>query len=144
MHPEKRPNPDRPLEALEAQLRALPQPPIPADLEARLLATIPAELSRPQRRWGVWVGVLGTLAAACVLAVIAWPRPNAEHPIPSSKRIASAPQAIPRPPVDSAGIASLRASRPIVDEAEPPTFTWPLPEPSPLRFSNSIPPDLLD
>jgi hypothetical protein len=142
MHPEKRPNPNRSLELLEARLRSLPQPPIPADLEARLLATIPAERSIPRRRWGVRVGVFGALAAACVLAVLAWPRPDGKHPSP--KRNESTSQVTHRPPDDSAHIASLRAARQVQDETEPPTFTWPLPEPSPMRFSTSIPPDLLN
>jgi len=73
MHPERRPNAGRSPESLEARLRALPQPPVPADLEARLLATIPAAILIPQRRWGVWVGALGALAAACLVVVLAWP-----------------------------------------------------------------------
>ncbi len=41
---QRRPNSDRSLESLEARLRALPQPPIPGELEARILAAI-----RPER-----------------------------------------------------------------------------------------------
>jgi hypothetical protein len=139
MHPERRPNPDQSLESLEAQLRALPQPPIPADLEARLLATIPAKRSTPRRHWGIRVGVL---AAACLLAVIAWPRGDGNRPI--SRTIETPFRASVQPPDDSANIASLRTARKALDDGEPPTFTWPLPEPSPIRFSTSIPPDLLD
>ena len=142
MPPEKRPNPDRSLEALEARLRALPQPPIPADLESRLLAAIPAKRSIPPRRWGVRVGAISALAAACLLAVIAWPWRDGEHSDP--KTIQSTVRVTPRPTEDSAPIASLRPARQVLDEAEPPTFTWPLPESSPIRFSASIPADLLD
>ena len=144
MNPERHPNPDQSLEALEARLRALPQPPIPADLEARLLATIPAERSIPRRRWGIRVGAIGALAAACLLVAIAWPRRDGENSIRGLKTIESAHKVTRRLPDDSAPIASLRAARKVLDETEPPTFTWPLPEPSPIRFSSSIPPDLLD
>ena len=142
MHPEKRPNPDPSLELLEARLRTLPRPPIPADLEARLLAAIPAKRSIPPRRWGVRVGAISALAAACLLAVIAWPWSGGKYSAP--KTIPSASQVASRPTEDSAPIASLRADRQVLDEAEPPTFTWPLPESSPIRFSASIPADLLD
>jgi hypothetical protein len=143
MHPEKRPNPDRSLESLEARLRALPRPPIPADLEARLLATIPAKRSIVRSR-GVRVGIIGALAAACLFVVIAWPRGDGDRSISRPKTIETTRQGLPRLPNDSAPIASLRAVRQALDEAEPPTFTWPLPEPSPVRFSTSIPSDLLD
>jgi hypothetical protein len=143
MHPEKRPNPDPSLESLEARLRALPQPPIPADLEARLLATIPAKRSLP-RRWGVRVGAIGALVAACLLVVIVWPRRDRDLPITRPNTIESVQKATPRPPDDSARMASMRSARIVFDEAEPSTFTWPLPEPSPIRFSASIPADLLD
>ena len=42
---QRRPNSDRSPESLEARLRALPQPPIPSELEARILAAIPARPS---------------------------------------------------------------------------------------------------
>jgi hypothetical protein len=142
MHPERRPNPDRSPESLEARLRALPPPPVPADLEARLLAAIPAEMPRP-RRWAFWVGVAGALAAACLLAVLAWPRRNYNNTTPGPDKSESAHQATPRPP-DSAGIAVWLKARPSLDEAEPPTFTWPLPETPAVGVSTSIPPDLLD
>ena len=73
---EKRPKPDGSPESLEARLRALPQPPVPAGLEARLLAAIPAKMPAPRQRWAVRVGVVsavGEVAAACLLAVLAWP-----------------------------------------------------------------------
>src|SRR5260370_26301538 len=110
---EKYPNADRP-ESLEAQLRALPPPPVPADLEARLLAAIPAEMAIPRRRgigrfsfrrgavWGI-----GALAAACLLVVLLWPKRDRKEPIPEASGVASAPEAsgvasAPRDPVASA------------------------------------------
>jgi hypothetical protein len=143
MHPEKRPNPDRSPEALPARLRALPPPPVPADLEARLLATIPAEKAQPQRRWAVWVGVIGALAAACLLAVLAGPGREGHNTVPSPPVIASAPPVTPRPLDDSASIAPWLKARRDLDEAGVPLFTWPLEETSPIT-ATSIPPDLFD
>src|SRR6266481_4229426 len=102
MHPASRPNPDESSESLEARLRALPQPPVPADLEARLLGAIPAPAERPfqRRRWAVGVGVFGPLAAACLLAVFAWPRSDGNDPVPNGPTKDSAHQATPWPPLD--------------------------------------------
>jgi hypothetical protein len=144
MHPERRPNPDRSPEALEARLRALPQPPVPADLEARLLATIPLELPLPPRRWAVWVGAAAAVAAACLLTVLAWLGRDGKNPVLSPATIASAYRVTPRPPDDSATIAPWLEARRALDEAKVPTFTWPLEEKSPMRVSISIPSDLLD
>jgi hypothetical protein len=144
MHPERRPNPDGSSESLEARLRALPQPRVPADLEARLLATIPAEMPIPRRRWAAWVGAVGAVAAACSLAVLAWPRREGQNPVPNPPTIESAQQVIPRPPDDAASIAPWLQARRDPDGAEMPPFTWPLAETSPMRVSTSIPPDLLD
>jgi hypothetical protein len=143
MHPERHPNPDRSPEALEARLRALSPPPVPTGLEARLLATIPAEGPALQRRWAVWVGVVGALAAACLLGVLARTGRDGKNPAPSPPTTDSARQVTPRPPDDSAGIAAwLEARR--LDGAETATFIWPLQETSPMRVSTPIPPDLLD
>ena len=58
---QRRPNSGRSPESLEARLRALPQPPVPGDLEARILAAIPVKVSnnlpRPDARFaaaGIW------------------------------------------------------------------------------------------
>jgi hypothetical protein len=147
MNPERRPNPARSPESLEARLRALPQPPVPAGLEARLLATIPAAIPIPQRHWGVWVGALGASAAACLVVVLAWPgrvgkNPVLSYPASQSARLPTPPT--PRPPDDSASIPALREARRVLDETETPMFTWPLPETLPITLSTSIPPDLLD
>lgn len=140
MHPERRPSPDRSPEPLEARLRALPQPPVPPGLEARLLATVPAAMPAPRRRWGVWVGMAGALAAACLLAALAWPERDGQGPGPETN--ATSPPVTPRTP-DAAGVASLGARR-NPDGAETTIFTWPVEETSPLRVSTAIYPDLLD
>src|SRR5438445_9347978 len=105
MHPQRRPNLDRSPEVLEGRLRALPQPPVPAELEARLLATIPPPTSIPQRRWPVRValtGLVGPLAAASLLPVLAWTWGNGKNRILTPPTAESASHKTPRPPDDSA------------------------------------------
>jgi hypothetical protein len=141
MRPE---NADQSSELLEARLRALPQPPVPAGLEARLLAAITADRPTPRRRWAGWVGVAGAVAAACLLAVLAWPRREARDPAPRPPANGIAHQVAPRSPADAADLTAWRETRRILDGAEMPPFTWPLPEPWSVRVSNAIPPDLLN
>ena len=153
---QRRPNSDRSPESLEARLRALPQPPIPGELEARILAAIPArpstsdELPRlahsGSRRWRltVWAGASVAAAAACILAVRFWPEPGDQHisPIvvadPGSTKSPS--HATPRPQSDSPWFM---AHQDLV-ETEMPTFTWPIQEKSPLMVSTALRPDLFD
>jgi hypothetical protein len=142
MHPERRPNPDRSAESLEARLRALPQPPIPGGLEARLLAAIPLK-RRSRRRWLVLVGVASALAAACLLAVFARPGRNGTNRVPGPPAEEIAEQGTPRLPDDSAGITAWSQTRRVLDGAEPPPFTWPLSETPPFT-ATSAPDDLLD
>jgi len=166
MRPETPSNLGRLPESLEAKLRALPQPPVPADLEARLLATIPAEIPIPQRRWAVWAGVVGPLAAACLLAVFTGLQHDGKNPVPgpgtrksthpvtvtrpgtSASAAAPGPRLPTRPtlrqPDDDSGIAAWWAARRVLDGAELPAFTWPLQETSPIVVPTSIPADLLD
>jgi hypothetical protein len=143
MHPERRPSPDRSPEGLEARLRALPPPPVPAGLEARLLATIPAKLSTPPRRWPMWVGVVGALAAACLLAVFAWRGRDRHDPAPDPGTRPFVHEVPPPSPDDSTRIAVRPEARTDLEGAELPPFSWPLEETSPLRASTPIPPDLL-
>lgn len=153
---QRRPNSDRSPESLEARLRALPQPPIPSELEARILAAIPArsanndELPRlarsASRRWRltVWAGASVAAAAACLLAVRFWPEPADQHtaPIlladPGSTKFPR--QATPRPQSDSPWFM---AHQDLV-ETEMPTFIWPIQEKSPLMVSTALRPDLFD
>lgn len=144
MHPEPRPNPGRSLDPLEARLRALPPPPVPAGLEARLLATIPAVRPTPSRRWVVWVGVTAAVAAACVVVVLTWPKRDGGNPNPGPENRESANHVAPRPSDDSDRLAAWRESRRGLDRAEPAPFAWPLQETTPLTGSTAIPSDLLD
>jgi hypothetical protein len=143
MRPEGRPNPDRSAEALAARLCALPRPPVPTDLEARLLANIRTELPIPRRRWGGWVGVAGALAAVCLLAVLTWLGRDGKDPVPAPGTNPPMHQVTPRPPDNSDRIAAWRETRRVLDGAEMAASTWPLQETSPIRVSTSIPPDLL-
>jgi hypothetical protein len=90
------------------------------------------------------VGVAGALAAACLLAVLAWFGRDGKVAPPSLPTSALVEQGSQRPPEDVSGIAAWLKARRDLDEAESTPFTWPLPESSPLGASTSIPPDLLD
>jgi hypothetical protein len=63
------PENDETLESLAHRLRRLPPPPVPASLEARLLAAIPPRrLARPDR---IWLAAAMLLApAACLLLML--------------------------------------------------------------------------
>jgi hypothetical protein len=129
MHLENRPTP----EALEARLRALPSPPVPGGLEARLLAGIPAEVPIARRRWPVWVGVGAAAAAACVLAVLAWLGHDKGISLPDPQPSELVHKDTPRLPDEFV------APPEIV-----PTFHWPLEDTSPLTVSIAIPPELFE
>ena len=140
MHPDRRLNPDRSPEALERSLRALPQPPVPADLEARLLASIPAAMPVSRRRWVVWMGVAGAVAAACLVAVVSWHAIN-DKSLPEMVIVTPVPLKVP---LDAGGIASWRVARGVIDASDLPAFAWPLAETAPITVFTSIHPDLLD
>jgi hypothetical protein len=138
MHPET-PSAGRPADSLEAQLRALPPPPVPDGLEARLLAAIPAPRPAPRRRWAVWVGVAGA-AAACLLAVLAWLGRDGKNPGPRPEPPERALEAPTRPPDAFAWWLARRD----LDEAETPPFAWPLEETPPVTVAAARAPDLLN
>jgi hypothetical protein len=83
MHSEEEPKPDPSLEALAARLRALPEPSVPAGLEARLLAAVstarPGLVSPAAKDSGAdrqaWFALASTVLALAIvglLAVFAW------------------------------------------------------------------------
>ena len=158
MQPHRRPDPDRSPESLEARLRALPRPPVPADLEARILAAGPARATnevprraRASRRWHLAVGIAASLAvaAACLLALRSWPGPGVKDDAPTFVANAedggSAHDVTPRQPGDTPGTMPwLKARQDLDDGTEMPTFTWPIQEKSPLMVSTALRPDLLD
>jgi hypothetical protein len=145
MQSDKRPDPDRWREALKAQLRALPQPPVPAHLENLLLTTIPAARPiSPRRRAVRATVVLVVAAAACLMAALAWPPHHGKNhptiPVPGGP----ARQDIRRLAFESISIAARREDPRLLDEEKLPAFTWPLDETAIPRASASIPADLLD
>jgi hypothetical protein len=57
------------IERLEAELRQLPKPSVPADLEARLLAAIPKNTKRPHRFRYAKIAAAASLAAGLLIAL---------------------------------------------------------------------------
>jgi hypothetical protein len=103
----------------------------------------PAQSPAMRRRWAAWVGVVAALAAACVLAVLAWSRRDGKAPEPSPATGDSA-QVTPRAPDDFVGKPAWPETRRVVDGTEMSPFHWPLPETLPITRSTAIPHDLLD
>jgi hypothetical protein len=145
MHPERRPNPQRSPESLEEKLWALPQPAVPAGLESRLLAGIPESLPMPRRRWPVWAGVAGVVAAACLLIVLAWPRHDRKEPNRNPENRETVHKDTPQKSNDpEESIPKSRTFGRDLDAADLPAFTWPVPETSPGTLLASFRADPLD
>jgi hypothetical protein len=133
---------DRRLEALKARLRSLPKAPVPAGLEARLLAAIPTQKRiRKKHLPVVWIGAL---AAACFLAVFARLVRERHKPAsgPSPNQVVQDIKGSSANNCDT--MARWQLARRIVEGEDPPPFTWPLQKMSPTRVPNSIRFDLLD
>jgi hypothetical protein len=88
--------------------------------------------------------VVGAVAAACLLAVLAW-HGRGKGPAPGPEERESAQQVSPAPP-DEVDIPAWLEGRRTPKEEEPAPFAWPLEEPAPVTVtvSTSIPPDLFD
>jgi hypothetical protein len=158
MRPQERSNFDQSIESLEERLCALPAPPVPARLEARLLAAIPAAASNESPRsaltprpwhigWSV-AGLATVIAAASICAVFLWPRPDRQATGPSAM-VSSPPgqpvhETAPQQPDNPPRVASWLESRGLRDGAERPLFAWPVQESSPLMVLAATRPDLLD
>ena len=149
MQRERRSEPDRFPESLEARLRALPGPPVPGDLEARLLAAIPTPKANARRRVAVFAGVAAALAAACLLAVLSKTEltpfhrgPQGDRPKPETKDFVQ--PRVPTAPDESARIAASLKARRELDETKLAPFRWPIPQSSPARLATAIRPDVRD
>jgi hypothetical protein len=146
-----RPTPDRP-DANEDVIARLvseagdptvePRPEHVADLRALILDRLgPPRLYRPSRTG--WLVVSGA-AAACLVAVLAWPRGDSKNPVPGVSGQQSSGAITPRPRQDPRSVAAWGNVRRGLDLSDMPAFSWPLEESSrPSRLS-PIPPDLLD
>jgi hypothetical protein len=152
----RQPNSDRSLESLEARLRALPPPPVPAELEGRILASVSASPAqndeRPRLartasgRWRFTVRAGGSIAAAavCLLAIRFWPETDNK---PTAPILVVVPESTKYP---GHGTPLLRSDSPWfmahqdLVETEVPAFTWPIQEKSPVMVSTALSPDLFD
>ena len=114
--------------------KVVPRPEHVAELRARLLDRLgPRRRARSLRtRWLVGSG----LAAACLLAVLAWPRRGDTN--------RAAPQVALRPLDVSSSRAAWLETRRSLDGTDNATFNWPLQETVSLMVSSPIPADLLD
>lgn len=147
---------DADAESLERRLRDLPPLPVPADLEARLLAAIPAEVLREiphrvrasRRRRTLWAGVGVAFAVAYLLLVFLRPKVadrDMVHQIPVNPGTSeSAHKPVPNRPDESLTIVTRLEDRRRLMDVEKQLFTWPIHEKSPLMVSSQIPRDLLD
>ena len=117
-----------------------PRPEHVAALRAKLLNRLgPHRAIQPWRT--PWL-MGASLAAACLLAALAWPRPEVENPAPDTSQ--SAPRVTLHPPDDPSGGAAWLSARSGLDGTQAPTFHWPIQETASLMVSSPVPPDLLD
>jgi len=134
-------NPDPSLRAIEARLRALPAPPIPAGLEHRLLAAIPTPVAMrgpsphvaARQGWLAVASTVAALAAVGLLAVFSW------HDENENQVTAAAPTAD-----EFTGIVLSPVDRRILQGAGVSTFHWPVHELPTMRGPAPIPRDLLN
>ena len=119
-----------------------PRPEHVADLRALILSRLgPPRTDKPSRtRWLVVSG----LAAACLVAVLAWPRGDGKKPIPGFRAQQSSHPITPRPRQDSTSMATWGNVRRGLNLSEMPGYSWPLQGSSALSRLAPIPPDLLD
>ena len=89
-------------------------------------SSLPEKLGRRRRHWAVRVVAAVALAAACLLAVRAWPWRDAKNPVPSPPRGRTADLVALRPSDVSHGVTRLIETRRDLDSAEIPTFVWPV------------------
>ena len=103
-------------------------------------SSLPERLGRRRRRWAVWGVAVGTLAAACLLAILAWPRRDTKNQ-GSNPPVSQTGKEVAHQPSDvSHDLTSLLGARRDLDEAAMPRFVWPLEN----LLSASTPLDLLD
>jgi hypothetical protein len=119
-----------------------PRPEYVADLRSLILDRLgPARIDRPSRtRWLLVSGV----AAACLAAVLAWPRGGGNKSVPGLRGQPSLQPVTIRPTQDSASVAAWGNVRRSLNLSEVPTYSWPLQDSSHASRLTSIPANLLD
>jgi hypothetical protein len=117
-----------------------------AELDGALIQEIlgepsdcPARLGR-HRLWAVWGAAVGTVAAAGLLAVLAWPRRDTKNPGSNPTISQTGKEVAHQPSHVSPDVTSLLEARGDLDESAMPRFDWPLEN----LLSASTPLDLLD
>jgi hypothetical protein len=83
-----------------------------------------------RKRRRLWAGATGALAA-CLLGALFMHGRAGKEPAPGV--VPAVPDVVRRPPVHLDRLAATRLARRDLDEAELPSFTWPLSQASPLR-----------
>jgi hypothetical protein len=96
---------------------------------------------RRSKRRRLWVGVAGALAAASLLGGLLLRGRGGKEP--GSGVVPAIPDVVHRSPVPVDRLAATRLARRDLDEAELPSFTWPLSQASPL-MPTSMPADRLE
>lgn len=138
-------------ESLEARLRSLTPPPVPGELEARILAAIPEVTLHvrklPLRRRPLRAGALIASVAACFLIVFVLR--SLQHPNGGvlDPGLVGTPDGNPAEQVQTGKFLDIVArleDRRGLNELEPPKFSWPIHEWSALMCSKAIPRDLLE
>jgi hypothetical protein len=140
MHPEN--------SELESQLRALPQPLVPPDLEARLMAAIPEHRPIRRRRRAMLAAIGSGLAAASLLIWLAWLArgPKSIAPVaemPNGTGLVRDNSALAVGDDDTEITPRIEARR-VLGGTETGIFAWPIEGPTAPTIATPIPADLLD
>ena len=145
------PDVDRFPESLEARLRSLTPPPVPGDLEARILAAIPVVTPHVRnlslrRRPLLAVASIASVAA-CFLVVFVLQ--SLQHPIGGVQDpvLVVTPDGNQSEQVqtgESLNIVARLEDRRGLNELELPMFSWPIHETSAWMDSKAIPRDVLE
>jgi hypothetical protein len=97
-----------------------------------------------RRRWRVWAIRVGTLAAACVLAMLVcfWRNRDSQDPGPATS---DTNRQVALPAADRLiDIPANKEAEQILNLGESAAFRWPFPLTSSVMLSTAIPPDLLE
>jgi hypothetical protein len=165
MQSQENPHPDQSLRALEARLRALPEPAVPAGLEARLLAAIPnnfandamiraatnvptdvsSDFTVERQGWIAVASVILALVTVCLLAVFgSGGRDGGESLVAIHGVSLPASQNRPRPIDELTDVVLSPLDERILERAGLSKFRWPIQETPRVKASYSIPRDLAD